>query len=396
MEPHLREAFNRQFNQDKYARYMQEIEDLHPGALDFRNAETPVFISRPFKNQLLDACEHIVDLILRPDFLKHTDEAIPSKLRIPGENSRPDFLVFDFGICENKAGLPEPRLIELQGFPSLFAYQAHHARITAQYAGVPANYDAYLNGYDESGYFNLLQKIIVADEDPEEVILLEIYPEQQKTRIDFHCTEKALGIRTVCLTELSEEGKELYYRREGKKKRVRRIYNRLIADDLNNYPHLPPVVDFRKEHDLCWVSHPNWFYRISKYTLPLISHPFVPPTYYLNQLEKPPEDLHNYVLKPLFSFAGQGVMIDIERKHIEQIPDPQNWILQRKEKYADIIATPDGPAKAEIRIFYFWENGEPRPRAVLNLARLSKGKMIGTRYNKDKIWVGGSVAYLEK
>jgi hypothetical protein len=236
----------------------------------------------------------------------------------------------------------------------------------------------------------------VGASDPEEVVLLEIYPEQQKTRIDFHCTEKALGIKTVCLTNLMEEGDKLYYLKQGKKQRIRRIYNRLIADDLRNYPKLPPVVDLSKGHEVTWVSHPNWFYRVSKFTLPFITHPFVPPTYFLNQLSELPDNLENYVLKPLFSFAGQGVLIDVGRKEVESITDPANWILQRKEKYADIIATPDIPAKAEIRLFYFWEQNQPRPKAVLNLARLSKGKMIGTRYNKDKTWVGGSVAFFEK
>jgi hypothetical protein len=396
MQPDLRQSFNRQFSPEKYQEYMRELDRLHPGALDFRNAETPLFIPRAFKNQLLEACEHIIDIIKKPDFLSLTENAVPHGLRVPDENPYPDFLVFDFGICENQSGEPEPRLIEMQGFPSLFAYQAHHARITAKYARVPENYDAYLNAYDEQRYFETLRNIIVAEEDPEEVILLEIYPEQQKTRIDFYCTGKALGIATVCLTELTEEGNELYYIRQGKKKRVRRIYNRLITDDLQNYPELPPTIDLRKGHDVTWVSHPNWFYRVSKYTLPLIEHPFVPATFYLDRLNTLPHDLENYVLKPLFSFAGQGVMIDIDRKDVECITDPANWILQQKVKYADIIATPDGPAKAEIRIFYFWEKGRPRPEAVLNLARLSKGKMIGTRYNKDKTWVGGSVAFFER
>ena len=102
------------------------------------------------------------------------------------------------------------------------------------------------------------------------------------------------------------------------------------------------------------------------------------------------------MLKPLFSFAGQGVVIDVAKADIEKVKDPHNWILQRKVKYADVIKTPNVPAKAEIRIFYFWKEGMKRPVAVNNLARLSKGKMIGVRYNMDKDWVGASVCYLEK
>ena len=153
---------------------------------------------------------------------------------------------------------------------------------------------------------------------------------------------------------------------------------------------------FFEELDVEWAPHPNWFYRISKYTLPLIKHPYVPPTFYLNEVTQIPADLENYVLKPLFSFAGQGVIIDVTKEDVDKVKDPENWILQRKVKYADIIQTPDIPAKAEIRMFYFWKDGAARPVAVNNLGRLSKGKMIGVRYNKDKEWVGGNFCYFEK
>jgi hypothetical protein len=202
----------------------------------------------------------------------------------------------------------------------------------------------------------------------------------------------------VCLTELIQEGKQLYYKKDGRKIAVKRIYNRIIFDDLQQQS--AEIQEKGKllfeELDVEWVPHPNWFYRISKYTLPFIDHPYVPETTFLSQVKELPEDLENYVLKPLFSFAGQGVVIDVTKEDIDQVKDPENWILQRKVRYADIIQTPDIPAKAEIRIFYFWKDGEPRPIPTNNLARLSKGKMIGVRYNKDKEWVGGSLAYFEK
>jgi len=263
---------------------------------------------------------------------------------------------------------------------------------------IPDNYDAYLNGYTRDSYLTLLQELIVADQETENVILLELFPHQQKTRIDFYCTEDYTGINIVCLTDLIQEGKNLYYLKEGRKIQVKRIYNRIIFDELQHQP--AEVQEKGKllfgELNVEWVPHPNWFYRISKYTLPLINNPFVPETRYLDELNEIPADLEHYVLKPLFSFAGQGVIIDVKPEDIEKIEDKQNWILQKKVVYADVIATPDIPAKAEIRIFYFWEKGKPRPVAVFNLARLSKGKMIGVRYNADKTWVGGSLAYFEK
>ncbi len=396
MQEELRQRFNSRFTEDKYQVYLKQIEDLHPGALDFRNAETPVFVPRDFTRKMLDACEQIIDVLVQPGFAALTERAIPPGWQVPGETQHPDFVVFDFGVCENAAGELEPQLIEMQGFPTLFAFQAWHTRFTRAYAEVPAGYDAYLNGYTESSYLQLLKNIILGDHAPEEVILLEIYPDQQKTRIDFYCTETLLGVTPVCVTRLIPEGNQLFYEKDGRLIRIKRIYNRLIFDDLQQQQHLPPVIDFTRNWEVEWVSHPNWFYRISKYTLPFIRHRYVPETRFLHELKELPADLENYVLKPLFSFAGMGVVIDVTESDIRKITDPENWILQRKVKYADVITTPDGPAKAEIRLFFFWEKNQPRPVAVHNLARLSKGKMIGTRYNKDKKWVGGSVAFFEQ
>ena len=392
----LRQAFNANFTKEKYRAYMEKLENLHPGSLDFRNAETPVFVPEYFTKKMLDACEDIIDVILDPKFKQLTDRGIPAALKVPNENSHPEFIVFDFGICENKEGSLEPQLIEMQGFPTLYAFQAFHSELTAEYANLPANFSPYLNGYDKESYLQALKEIIVGDLDPQNVILLEIFPEKQKTRIDFYCTEQVLGIKMVCLTKLIAEGNKLYYDNNGVKTLVKRIYNRLIFDDLQQQEGLAEIVDLTKEYDLEWVPHPNWFYRISKFTLPFIDNPYVPKTFFLNELKQVPADLENYVLKPLFSFAGMGVVIDVSPDDIAAVKDPENWILQQKVKYADVIETPGEPAKAEIRLFFFWKKDWPRPVGVHNLARLSKGKMIGTRYNKNKEWVGGNVAFFEQ
>ncbi len=395
MEKSLRQQFNENFTEGKYKAYMAEIEALHPGALDFRNAETPVFIGKDFKNKMLSACEDIIDVITAPNFKELTDRSIPADLKVPGEDDHPQFVVFDFGICKNEQDELEPQLIEMQGFPTLFAFQSYHSAITAKYANLPSEYSSYLNGYDRESYVTELRDIIVGGHDPSHVILLEIFPEQQKTRIDFYCTEELLGIKTVCLTKLKADGRTLYYEDNGEKRIIKRIYNRLIFDDLQQQEGLKDIVDLSKPYDVEWVPHPNWFYRISKFTLPFIQNPYVPETWFLNEV-KQPVNLNEFVLKPLFSFAGMGVVIDVTQADIDNVKDPENWILQRKVNYAPIIETMDEPAKAEIRLFYFWKDEWKRPIAVNNLARLSKGKMIGTRYNKDKSWVGGTVAFFEK
>ena len=394
MEKSLREQFNKNFTIEKYKAYMDEVEGLHPGALDFRNAETPVFINKDFKNKMLNACEDIIDVIVAPNFKQLTDRSIPSGLNVPGEDAHTQFLVFDFGICQNEKGEMEPQLIEMQGFPTLFAFQAYHSELTAKYANLPANYSPYLNGYNKKSYIQLLKEIILGNHKAEDVILMEIFPEKQKTRIDFYCTEKLLGIKTVCLTKLKADGKQIYYEEDGKRIDVKRIYNRLIFDDLQQQEGLENIIDLSKPYDVEWVPHPNWFYRISKFTLPFIQNKYVPETFFLNEVTQP-VNLDEYVLKPLFSFAGMGVVIDVKQEDIDKINDPENWILQKKVNYASIIETMDEPAKSEIRLFYFWKDEWERPVGVHNLARLSKGKMIGTRYNADKEWVGGTVAFFE-
>lgn len=398
MVPSMREWFNNNFTESKYKAYLEELNAPHPSAIEFRIAETPVFVDKIFTGKMLSACESIVDVITQYNFKSLTAHAIPEDIKVPNENDYSHFIAFDFGVCENEAGELEPQLIEMQGFPTLFAFEILITEVAKKHFDIPNNYDAYLGGYNKETYQQLLKEIIVAECDPENVILLEILPHQQKTRIDFYCTTDYVGIPIVCLTELIKEGKQLYYMNNGKKTLIKRIYNRVIFDDLQQQS--PEIQEKGKilfeELDVEWVPHPNWFYRISKFTLPYIDHPYVPKTTFLSDVKVLPEDLENYVLKPLFSFAGQGVVIDVTKADIEKVTDPHNWILQRKVKYADVITTPDIPAKAEIRIFYFWKQGEARPVPAQNLARLSKGKMIGVRYNKDKEWVGGTLAYFEK
>jgi hypothetical protein len=397
MIPELRTQFNENFTEEKYQSFLEDLDSKHHGNIVFRVAETPVFIPKDFTKKMLDACESIVDIIVEPGFKKLTDRAIPKKDEVPNENEHTDFIAFDFGICENEKGELEPQLVEMQGFPTLFAFQNYYPQILEKHFEIPANFSHYLNGYNDNTYTQLLKQIILGNHEPENVILLEIKPHEQKTRIDFYCTQDYLDIPIVCLTELEQEGKKLYYKKDGKKIAVKRIYNRIIFDELDQVKKdLGPVVDITQPLDVEWAPHPNWFYRISKFTLPFIEHPYVPETFFLNEVTQLPGDLDNFVLKPLFSFAGQGVIIDVTKDDVDKITDPENWILQRKVKYADVIKTPGVPAKAEIRIFYFWEKGAARPVAVNNLARLSKGKMIGVRYNMDKDWVGGSVAYFEK
>lgn len=397
MEPSLRKAYNEAFRQETFQAFLKELDSAHPAARPFRLAETPVFVPRSFGNKMIETCEYIIDLIIDPSFKPLTEQSIPASERVPGENDHPHMIVFDFAVCLNSKGEPEPRLIELQGFPSLYGFQAFYPDLIPKYFPIPKNYSQYLGAFDRNSYVEELKSVILGRFPPENVILLEIQPHRQKTAIDFYCTRDLLGIEPVCITELIQEGRDLYYMRKGVKTPVKRIYNRVIFDELNARKNeLGNFVDITQDLDVQWAPHPSWFYRISKFTLPFIRHPYAPDAFFLGEIKQLPEDLHNYVLKPLFSFGGQGVVIDIKKEDLLRIKDPDHWILQKKAHYADIILTPDIPAKAEIRIMYLWKDGDARPKPAINLARLSKGKMIGVSYNADKEWVGGSVAFFEK
>jgi len=394
MQQALRTFFLKEYSNEKYAAYLSEIESFAQTKLEFRVAETPVFISKDLKLKMEETADAVIEFIKEKDFKKLTDQSIPMEFKMPGENDFPQLMVFDFGICKNKAGEIEPQLIEMQGFPSLFGFQYLCDALTKKYNSIPENYDSYLNGYKGDSYIQLLKEIIIGNEDLSSVVLLEILPQQQKTLIDFKITEKILGIKTICITDLIAIDNKLFYKNSENLIQIKRIFNRMVFDDLSKFPELKHI-DLTKEYQVEWVTHPNWFYRISKYMLPFTHHRYIPETYFLNEI-KYPVPLHEFVLKPLFSYAGMGVIINVSQNDIDQIKDPENWILQRKVEYAEVVQTPVGNSKLEIRLFYFWKEGWDKPIAVHNLARLSQGEMIGTRYNQDKTWVGGTIAYFEK
>lgn len=396
MVPALRTYYNQHFSDSKYQSFLESLANEAGEAPAFRVAETPVFVPAALTSKLIQACEEIVEVILQPDFRELTDDAIPAGLKVPGENDHPHFLIIDFAVCRQENGELAPQLIELQGFPTLFAFQELMARQFREHFDIPGTVDNFFNGLDSDSYFALLKELICGPYDPREVILLEVRPHEQKTRIDFYYTQQRLGIATVCITELTQEGTKLFYLLNGEKTPVKRIYNRVIFDDLlKQQPCLGAYPNLFQELDAEWITHPNWFYRISKYMLPLIHSEFAPKSWYLHTLPVVPADLENYVLKPLFSFAGKGVIIDVKPEDIDRIKDPENWILQHKVQYAPVIYTPGGPAHCEIRMMYIWPDGSPRPMLVHNLARISKGRMISVASNNRDTWVGGSCCFFE-
>jgi glutathionylspermidine synthase len=397
MIPSVRATYNHQFTHRQYQEFLSGIAEEAGEAPAFKVAETPVFIPAQLTARIQQACDEIVAVILRPDFKHLTSDAIPHELKVPHENDHPHFMVIDFAVCRDEQGDLTPKLIELQGFPSLYAFQELMARQFRTHFNIPDTLNNFFNGLDADSYFDLLKEVIVGPHEPREVVLLEVKPDEQKTRIDFYYTEEKLGIKPVCITDLIQEGKKLYYELDGQRIQIKRIYNRVIFDDLHRQQEsLGKHVHLFQELDVEWITHPNWFYRISKYILPFIHSEYAPKSWFLHELPVIPADLENYVLKPLFSFAGKGVLIDVTQADIDKISDPENWILQHKVQYAPAVETPEGPAYCEIRMMYVWPDSSPAPLLVHNLARISKSKLIGVSQGKPQNWTGGSCAFFEQ
>jgi hypothetical protein len=394
-----RQFYNEQFTEEKYKNFLDDIIKTYNHTPPFKIAETPVFIPVALKNKLVAACYEIMEVINQPNFKELTEGAFfTPDTKTPNEDENAKFIQLDFGICKDENGALVPKLIELQGFPSLYFFQEVVGRMYRKHFGnaIPAKYSQHVNGMTNQGYLNLLQQEIVGDTNPKQVILLEIEPEKQATAIDFYVTEKALGIKVLCISKVIKKRKSLFYLDdEGKEIKILKVYNRIIFDELQQRKDLKRDFDFLDEVDVTWIGHPNWFYRISKYTMPLLKGEFVPKSYYLDKIEVIPEDLENYVLKPLYSFAGAGVQIHVTRKMIDDITNKSNYLLQEKVAYAPVVETMDEPAKCEVRMMLLHNSKTNKTEIVSNLVRLSKGEMVGVKYNKDKTWVGGTTGFFE-
>ncbi|GAC1592064.1 MAG: hypothetical protein NVS3B25_12140 [Hymenobacter sp.] len=390
MIPEHRHTYNAAFSPARYRAMLADIERQWPGQLDFRVAETPVFVPTGLRDKLRAAGESIIDVIAQSHFKELTEAAIPAHQRVPGDEGRPEFLTFDFAVCRDAHGELEPQLIEMQGFPSLYAFQAWLPGEFSRFFPIADSVTPFLAVSDLAEYQERMRRFLLADEAPENVVLLELFPEHQKTRIDFALSKKFWGIEAICLTDIRKQGRQLFYEKAGRLVPIKRIYNRIIFDELARYPDLQPAFRLTDEVDVTWVGHPNWFFRVSKYTLPLLHGPFVPPSFYLHDLAAYPADLHNYVLKPLFSFAGAGVRLHVTAAELDALADKHNYLLQRKVTYEPVVQSPDGLVKCEIRLLYIWPAGESRPQLLTGLSRLSRGEMIGVDFNKDKDWVGGT------
>ena len=393
MESSQRQIFNQIFTPERYLKLNQLITTAHNYKPAFRIAETPIFLTPELHDQLLEACKEISETLLDPDFKQKSQAAILPDQEVPGEDEHTTFLQLDFGICDDGNGNLIPQLIEIQGFPTLYFFQELLGRCYKEVYEIPDEYTSFFGGLDTEEYVRKLRDLIVGNSRPENVVLLEIDPKNQATAIDFFATKAAINTPIKCISEIKKSGKDLYYvNNQGKKIGIEKIYNRIIFDELERRPEFIKEYSLTDEVNAEFIGHPHWFSRISKHTMPLIKSKYNPYCSFLSDLQTIPDDLQNYVLKPLFSFSGSGVIINVTKADIEKVSKPEHFILQKKVNYQSAIQTINDPAKCEIRMLMIWEKGATRPEVVNNLVRLSKGEMVGVKYNRDKDWVGASVA----
>lgn len=391
-----RKAFNPSFTEEKYQTFLRLLNADFNYTIPFRIAESPVFVDQSFRGKIFQASNTIIDFLARPDFKQLTHAAIPKQLFVPNETAHTLFLALDYAVVKDQNGELTPQLIEMQGFPSLFGWQHVVAQAYRNHFSVPQEYFNHF-GLSNEAYPEKLKSILLNGHNPDNVVLLEIDPMKQNTAIDFIITEKLTGITPVHIGDVEMDGRNLFYRKGGKRIDIKRIYNRVIFDELVKRSDLNLAFNLTQDVDVEWAGHPNWFFRISKFTMPFIKSPYIPECRFLHEIDTMPVDLENYVLKPLFSFSGSGVIFHVTKADIDAIPisERHNFLLQRKVNYEPIVQAPDGLVKAEIRILFIWEDGAPRPVPFTNLARLSRGEMIGVKFNKNKTWVGGSVCFFE-
>jgi len=386
-----REVFNQHFSETKYQEMLEKLYSKFNHIIPFRVGETPVFISDSFKSHLQKACNEIIEVICRPEYKELVKNAIPKGLSVPAENSHTNFLAIDFAVCKDENDEIIPQLIELQGFPSLYSYQVLLGETFKECYPFLKDKEYLQPSVQVEEYIKTLKDVILNGEDPKNVILLEIEPEKQNTYIDFLCTEEMIGIKTVCISKVIKEGNKLFYNLDGIKTQIKRIYNRVIFDELALREDLHRSFDFSDDLEITWAGHPNWFFKISKYTMPFLKSRYVPESIFVNELKEIPHDLENYVLKPLYSFSGAGVRFHVLRSDITELKSPEHYILQKKVNYEPVVQAPDGMIKAEVRMLFLWPEKEEKPLLMANLARLSRGEMIGVKFNKDKTWVGGTI-----
>ena len=390
--------FNARFTDAKYRELLRRLDEGVGAKVEFRVAETPCFFDPKLMQRMVRAgVELTSELLTNREYMRESDKAIPEAYCVPGQGVHPHFMTVDFGLVRGDDGELHPKLVEMQAFPSIFGYQPLLGREYIDVFELDPKLEYLLGGLNEEKYWELMREVIVGSHEAKNVVLAEVEPEKQKTLPDFLMHKKKLGIEVVDVAKLVKEGNRLFYRdAQGKLELVERIYNRVIVDELERKGVELPF-DYRDELEVEWAGHPNWYFRVSKFSIPHLQHETVPAAVFLDDWyagvgrERLPEDREKWVFKPLYSFAGKGVQFAPSEADLGAIPAEQrhDYLLQERVKFEPVIETPEGMTQAEIRILYVWPEGKAMT-AMTSLVRMGRGLMMGVDYNRDRAWVGGS------
>jgi hypothetical protein len=395
MIPALRARFNASWTEPLYQAMLARLQEQTLGTIEFPVSETPCFFPRALIQKLAESGRDLIGQCLSGDAAAAAEGAVPARFRgAAASEPNPTFIQVDFGLVRNAAGDIEPRLVELQAFPSLYGFQMALADAYCATFEMPEGLDEYVDGLTRGGFRALLQQAITGFHDPSEVVLMEIEPQKQKTRPDFVMTERLWGVRSVDTSEVVKDGRRLFYRHDDALKPIRRIYNRVIPDELER-KGVPLPFDYRDDLEVEWGGHPEWYFRISKFSIPWLRHASVPRTWFLHQVTELPLAREDLILKPLYSFAGGGIVFAPTDAQLAGIPPDERhqFILQERISFEPVIDTPYGPTQAEIRMMYVWTD---RLHAVLPLVRMGRGKMMGVDHNKGLRWVGASAGLIAR
>jgi hypothetical protein len=402
--PQLRASFNAAWTDAQFRGVVARLETRTGATLDFPLSETPCFLPRSLMATLASTGLTLIDQVLdNPDARAAAEGVVPERYRGAGAEASPTFAQVDFGLVRDADGSLQPKLVELQAFASLYGFQLAIAEAYRDAFGLPSSLDLYLDDLTADRYYALVADAIVGDHDPAEVVLMEIEPRRQKTWPDFVVTEQMWGVRTVDTAEVRREGRRLYYRRDGKVTQIKRIYNRVIPEELERKRIQLPF-GYGDDLEVQWAGHPAWYFRVSKFSIPWLTHPSVPETRFLDAIEQLPSDRERYLLKPLFSFAGGGIVFAPTDAQIAAIPhaERKHYILQERIAFEPVIDTPEGPTQVEIRIMYVRDAstslkaGGSGLRPVLPLLRMGRGKMMGVDHNRGLRWVGATAGLISR
>jgi len=323
----------------------------------FKATSSEVFLfPKELKSELIEAATGITNQLFSSRVLTLAESNITDNSNILDFRSyknlpEPYFMTIDLAYAPG--GGTNFKLIEAQAFLSIsHMFFEHYSKL------LDLNRDVFLNF---EAYQHFLRKI-----QNNHSILLEDCPWEQKTAIDFHLLQKQASIEVLNFRGIlgSHALKE------------KLIYNRLIFADLTAQEFANAKISLSGLPNARWLHHPDWYYFVSKSSLPYITSPWAAQSFLVADKPLNFEPKSNaWVLKPLFDYGCSGVNLNPSRTDIENVDAPKEWLLQQK---IELKHLPGTELFGEIRVVLFnTDNGwEP----VMFFGRINDKPFLGSQH----------------